>query len=467
MSDSSDIFKIPVLDKYLIYGPLHNITALVDGLAIQHIQEGLQSNLSTPNEALQSIVDRLRSPRIPVPKVRTGELDDPLFLGIIPTRDCNMACRYCDFTGPTKNNPAMDLKLARDAVDAYIKLLSDSCKQRAEVHFFGGEPFFAEEIVHFVVSYALKCATELDMAVHFEVTTNGLYNSSRCQWIADHFDTIVLSLDGPADIQELHRPAINGHSTYDVVIRNARIISESTAELIIRSCVTEETTARMPEIAEWICNEFRPSIVSFESLIPSHGSQAAGLSPPSPWEFAQYFDVASQILEANGIETILSTANISNHQASFCPVGKDALIISPNGKIDACYLLEEDWERMGLDMHLGQVSLAKEEPHQPVFEIDQKALQRMRSLNVYNQPLCSYCICRYHCAGGCHVNHDTSALPGLFDDLCIQTRLITIATLLKKIGQHNLVKEWVADLSAMENSIWQPTDRIFDSDVEL
>ena len=48
----------------------------------------------------------------------------------------------------------MSLRLARQAVDAYLRILAENGSRHAEVHFFGGEPFFAEEVVHFVVNYA-------------------------------------------------------------------------------------------------------------------------------------------------------------------------------------------------------------------------------------------------------------------------------------------------------------------------
>jgi hypothetical protein len=177
------------------------------------------------------------------------------------------------------------------------------------------------------------------------------------------------------------------------------------------------------------------------------------------------------------------------------------LIVSPDGSIDACYLLKKDWSRNGLNMRFGrlnvpgitqpaattcgtsvangrtvqiiplnQIGLASksaEPAPQSILEIDYKALEGVRSLNVNNRPLCANCMCRYNCAGGCHVNHNTSAVPGNFDSLCIHTRLIIIANLLKQMGQHDLVTEWLSDRTAMEASVWQMTDRIMSPELLL
>ena len=456
-SISTEIFALPILDKFLIYAPLHSLIALVDQRALAQIQRGLSAESDSLPEAVASLVRVLRLPGEPHPSVRTGPIAQPLFLGIIPTRGCNMACRYCDFAAPKKASQVMSLELVRSAIDGYLQLLVDCDQAHAEVHFFGGEPFSAPDVVHFAVGYARHHATSSGLSIRFEATTNGLYSAGRCQWIAEHFDAIVLSLDGPAALHDQQRPALNGRGTFEVVARTAKILSEGSVDLILRVCVTEQTVAQLSTIAQWICQEFRPSTVCFESLTPSPLAAAANLTPPDPWRFAQNFTVASRILDSYGIQTVLSTAALDNLRTSFCPVGKDALIVTPNGMIHACYLLEEDWRQKGLDMHLGRVDVSRDR-----LCVDTAALQRVRQLNVYHKSLCDHCFCRFHCAGGCHVNHDTAGTPGQFTDLCIQTRLVTIAALLRQMGQDHLLDAWFADRQAQQESVWRTSDRLME-----
>lgn len=455
-----DIFAIRVRDKFLLYSPLHYLVALVNQSALQEIRTCLRSPGPVSN-TLRPIVEQLTSEGQAVPTNQQGPLSQPLFLGIIPTRSCNLACRYCDFIVTSEHIPVMSLGLARQSIDNYMQLLRESNHQSAAVHFFGGEPFFAKDVIHFIVEYATLRARELDMRIHFEAITNGVFKQSDCVWIADNFETIILSLDGPSDIQDFHRSAINGRNTFPIVYRNAKMFSQSTAELIIRACVTDGTVPRMEEIAEWIGTEFQPSAVCFETLTQSPRSGSAGLLPPSPWEFGLNFVRAARILEKKGIETMLSTSNpqIIN-QASFCPVGKDALIVSPDGAVDACYLLQEDWKRNGLDLRFGQVA-------PDGFAIDHQALERIRGLSVHAKSLCANCLCRYDCAGGCHVNHDASMPAGRYDNLCVQTRIVTIANLLKQIRQTSLADEWLADGVALKSAIMQPTDSLLDPEYLL
>ena len=437
--------------KYIIYAPLHQVLALVNRQAAREICSCLQGESRGP-ASYSTIINKLHTNGEEIHGSSTGPLN-PAFLGIIPTRGCNMACIYCDFAASKIHSPVMPLTQARQAIEAFLLLQQSNGRPLAEIHFFGGEPFVADTVVHFAVEYASLRASELGLGTFFEVTTNGLYNAARCQWIADHFDSVVLSLDGPANIQDRQRPAANKKSAFAAVVQNARILSAGPADLVLRACITNESVDCMEEIAAWFRREFQPSAVCFETLSPSLLSMKSGLEPPDPWRFARNFYSAKKILDEGGIETVFSTAELNSCRSSFCLVGKDALIVSPDGAIDACYLLPETWQARGPDMHLGRLQDGK-------LAVSQQALDRVRGLSVERRPLCADCFCRYHCAGGCHVNHDTSGQPGNYDAQCIQTRLITILQLLDRLEQPRLRDEWLADRPSMEISVWQPNDRL-------
>ena len=426
----------------------------MNGQGKQLIQAGLQTGQAGENVVSQVLQQMLQPPAF-TPTLRSGPLASPLFLGLIPTRGCNMGCRYCDFAAPKKSSPVMDVEMARNAIDAYFNLLCRNNQSHAEVHFFGGEPFFAEKTVHFAVDYARQRAAALGLTVSFEVTTNGFYAAGRAQWIADTFDVVVLSLDGTADVQDSHRPAINGGPSSPVVLRSARIFSEGQGELLVRACVTHNSVSRLPEFASWVSRELRPSTVCFETLITAPLARSAGMLPPAPFEFARYFDQATRILAGYQIDVVLSTADLRTTRANFCPVGQDALIVSPDGAVDACYLLEQDWKDKGLDMRLGWLKGNQ-------LDIAPAALQHARSFGVDSKALCRNCLCRFHCVGGCPV---TQGKMVTYDSTCLQTRAITIVRLLRQMGEHALADAFLEDVAALEQAAWQSDDRLVHSEV--
>gem|GEM_PF-409497 len=453
-----NIFAIPISHQFLIYAPLHNLAALVDRAAALRLRDSLLSGEDVGAGQLGEIARTFNAGAEPAPLPKQG-LFAPAFLGLLPTRGCNLSCRYCGFLTPNDSQKIMNPKLARDAVNWYMDLVSQSGVRRAEIHYFGGEPFCVEEVLDLTVHLARIRAREAGCTVRFEVATNGTFGQERCQWAADNMDTIVVSLDGPAEVQNLHRPRKDGSGSFEAVVRNARILSEGAADLCFRACVTSETVERMPEIAAWFCQDFRPSAVSFEPVQLTPQSEAAHLYPPDPWTFARNFVAAARILEAHGVEPVYAPSDIHTRQVTFCPVGQDVAIVSPDGTIAACYLLQRDWEAKGLDLRLGHM---KKMENGGGVHLDADAVAFARSLNVWSKPFCARCFCKWHCAGGCHVNHAPAGLPGAYPRLCIQTRIIALRNVLEAMGQDALVQDWLQDREAMERSVWQVSDVLLD-----
>ena len=354
----------------------------------------------------------------------------------------------------------MDLGTARDAVIWYMSAVDRADQPRAEIRFFGGEPFCGDTVIDLAVHLARTRAAEYHRTVSFEVATNGACDARRAQWAADNLDTIVLSLDGPAPVQDYHRPYRNGRGSFEVVARNARIFSEGSAALFIRACVTSESVERMAQTAAWFCDTFRPAGVAFEPLQPSVESARAGIEPPAARAFASNFIAACDVLDAHGVESIYSAADIHTRRVSFCPVGHDAAIVAPDGTVSACYLLRRDWENRGLDLTLGRLDGA-------TLELRDGAVDRARSLNVHNKPRCTDCFCRWHCAGGCHVNHPCDDPPGSYDRLCTGTRIIALRNILAAMGQRDWARKWLADPAAVDRSVQRRSDRLCDLETSL
>lgn len=448
------VFILPIVEHYLLYAPLCNLAAAIDRVAVQRLRDALSMGRDTGAEMLDDILATLRLGGEPAPMPRQGPLE-PALLGLIPTRSCNLACEYCGFLDPDGANQVMDLSLAREAIAWYLNLVHSSGIETAEIHFFGGEPFCAEEVLDFAYHFARLRTRELGCAVRFEVVTNGTFSEERCRWAADSLDTIIVSLDGPASIQDRYRPRKDGRGSFATVARNLNILSEGSAELSIRVCVTSETVDVMPEIANWLCQSYRLVSVCFEPVQPTPQSTAAGLFPPDPWTFALRFIQAADILERHGVEPVYAAADITARQVSFCPVGHDGVIVSPDGTLSACYLVRSDWEARGFNLRLGRM-----EKRVPWF--DDEAVEAARRLNVWNKPFCASCFCRWHCAGGCHVHHELPASPGTYDPLCIQTRLIAARNIFKSLERDDLTPLLWQHPEALARMASQPSDLLID-----
>ncbi|MBQ6508877.1 MAG: radical SAM protein [Flexilinea sp.] len=425
----ADVWCVPLgTDLALIYAPFHGISTLV-------------------NRSLAGIISRcLRDADEPVPEVAPwiGDLrrpgsrperhrgtPDPLFLGLIPTRGCMMQCAYCDFV-TLRGHPLMTFETIRRAADGYAEILRGKENAVWEMHFFGGEPFAAYKEIVFAVNYARRKAAELGIPTHFEVTTNGFYPEERCRWIAENIDTVVLSLDGFPETQDRHRPGPNGTASFPTVCRSADIFSRGSCELIIRSCVSAENTEKLPEWAVFLSRRWAPEAVCLEPMIASDLAGKNGLVPPDAELFARNWAAAHRVLQKEKIRLVYSSGEISTVRNSLCPMGRDALIVSPDGRIGGCWQLAENQLAGGIDLHFGNVSSEG-------LDIDAGLLEQQRELSENNRERCRGCFCYAHCAGGCVLNRERNR------DFCRMTRILTLWQLLEQLDYGICADDLISD----------------------
>jgi uncharacterized protein len=460
----SSVYAVPVAEKYLIHSPLRRVTAFVNRSALATLQALLSKNGNSGNapESLQSLCRELCQPVQEPPPERSGPLQ-PLFLGILPTRACNLACVYCDFGAAHAAPEPMDLRMATAAVDWMAELVQSLGQDTLEIHFFGGEPFVAGEVVDVVVHRARAVAARSGLLPRFEVATNGVFDENRARFVGDYFDTVVLSFDGPQEIHDRHRsfplPG-GGRGSFEIVKRTAYLLSQSPTELCFRVCVSQESVLQLEQIAEWFCETFRPATINFETLQPSPESEAAGLKPPNPYDFAMHYVRASRLIERSGIKAVYAAAATDSLRYSFCPVGKDTLIVSPDGRVSSCYLLQQAWQNRGLDLDGGRLS------PDGIMEIDFDAIHRLRRM-ILDKPRCERCFCRWTCAGGCHVNHSYPGCSLAYDDFCIQTRIIAACALLDDLGFGQITDQLLADRDAMEVLALQSSDCLKECQISI
>ncbi len=441
-------FLIPILDKWLWYAPLHQTAALVNHSAARLLRERRGENL--PGE-LGELYDTIRSRPVSPPGPPTGELI-PTLLGIIPTRGCNMHCVYCDFGGPSASRKQLPPQIATAAVDWAAKRLVETGKNQFHIQFFGGEPFVASEIVETTVHHARHVSAQRRLTTYFDASTNGLLNARQCQFIGDYFDGIVLSLDGPPEFQDKYRPVAKDQPSSTWIERTAHCLSEMPLSLCLRMCVTQESVTQMERIAQWMIKTFNPAIINFETLTPRRSNQV-DLTPPDPYQFAAHAEGIYRIAEAAGVQAVYAAAESGLPRWSFCPLGNDAVIVSPDGRFSACYLPPEAWEQRRLSLDFGHLDTNGE-----AFLFPDR-VERIRHLPARSHH-CADCFCQYTCAGGCHVNRTYPNGSKKYTDFCIQTRLITAFRLLRDLGFQKLNWTLLEHREAMERLAHQSCDRI-------
>lgn len=450
----AELFALPVQNAFLVFNPLLQVSTLVNTRALDLLRQWLCGYVS-----FGSLPSELADLAILLTEDTSDRTDDthgplnPQFLGIIPTRACNAACKYCDFGSGRGKHRTMPLTIADATVTWYADFIRHCGQSLMKVHFFGGEPFVAREVVETVIHRSRALAAGYDLETHFEVSTNGIFEPEYARFVGDFFNAVVLSFDGFKEVHDYHRPISKHHGSFEDVRRSALLLSESPTELCLRCCISTENVTLMEAIADWFCRDFQPSVINFETLTTNPATLAAGLRPPNPYLFAKHCHRAQQIIRKQGIQAVYASASCETLKPSFCPVGQDTLIVSPDGRIGSCYLPQSVWRERGLDMNIGKIN------SEGKVGIDFDAIVRLRRL-VTDKPRCKNCFCKYTCSGGCHVSHTYPDSSLQYEDFCIQTRLLTACNLLDEMEQKEAAESLLSNRNAMKALALQVSDVI-------
>jgi len=403
-------FRLALDSDTICYRPLEGLTWLQRGrgaLPLRH--------LPTADAALQ-------------PRPRAGPLS-PEFLGLVCTRGCGLACRYCDFEAPRGD---LSVPLALRAVDWFCELCAREGRSEVAIELFGGDPLHTPEVVEAVALRAWLRAPQLGMRPALRLLTSGVGPGPLKDLVADLFVEVTVSIDGPPDVHNRLRPLLGGGGSFGEAADMAERVAAGQATLSLRSCVPASSVSGLVSSAGTLGRLFGPARMAFEPLRGNARSRAAGLAPPPADAFVGAFLRAAPELRAAGTEPLYSGAVLGEPTLSFCPVARDGFLVGPGrgaaeARVSACYLPAASWRARGLELEYGSLGV------DGGLHIDRSRLRAVRGLHVGSKPRCRSCFMRLHCAGACHVHHSYPGAPLEYDDTCRIVRALGYAELLRSL----------------------------------
>lgn len=444
-----EVYALPVGELRLLFSPLTWSVAVVNRAAVTELARLRAEPPSAPAGEVPRCRSLLELAGTPGHRWR----GDSSKLVIMPTRACNMRCVYCDFEAEHALARELDPRLACRVIEDYADRLQAENENMLRIHFFGGEALTALTCTETIVHYVRALCARRGLVPWFELTTNGFFAPGLLPFIGDYMDVVVVSLDGPASFHDGNRQQRNGRGTYETVASNVRQLAAYPVELCLRTCITDLSVSSMKEITEFFCSEFAFDVLSFEMLAENDCARVAGLHAPDPYRFAAGFLESERAGTRHGIQVVHGPSELTGPRISSCPLGQNTVMLSPDGRLSACYLNPEQWSVRGLDLEIGRIDA--------MTGVTYFAGQREQIASLLlDKPRCERCFCRFTCAGGCHVNQTPPGCSLAYDERCTAIRLITACRFLRRAGCDDQADHLIRQTSAMEALATHPDDRI-------
>jgi len=310
---------------------------------------------------------------------------------------CNMKCRYCFASqGSFGLAPSlMTLETGQKALDFLIE--KSGPIRNLEVDFFGGEPLLVADMLKHLVAYGRQREKETHKHFNFTLTTNcSLLDQDMIDFVIANDISVILSLDGRKEINDLHRVFNNGQGSYDrIVPKIKRMVEHHPRSYFVRGTFTRKNLDFASDLKHMV--ELGFDCISIEPAVgPDNGYsiQAEDL-PQVLAEYERLTDFLMQCRE-KGQEVLFFHYNLQLQggpclakRMSGCGAGIEYLVITPEGDIYPCHQFVGE-----KDFYMGNISQGI---------IDRKIRQRFEKNQIKDKE-CSQCWTRYFCGGGCHAN---------------------------------------------------------------
>jgi len=145
------------------------------------------------------------------------------------TQQCNFRCKYCIYSEQVNNSQRshstkkMDWPLAKKAIDFLWSHSVDS--PRVNIALYGGEPLLEFELIKSIVAYAEELF--VGKLLTFNMTTNGtLLTEEVIKYLNEKNIHLMISLDGPEEVNDWNRVFVDGRGTYNSVMKAINLVRQ-------------------------------------------------------------------------------------------------------------------------------------------------------------------------------------------------------------------------------------------------
>ncbi|MDO4754122.1 MAG: thioether cross-link-forming SCIFF peptide maturase [Bacillota bacterium] len=312
--------------------------------------------------------------------------------------DCNMRCKYC-FASQGEYEGArhlMPFEVGKAAFDFLVK--GSEGRRNLEVDFFGGEPLMNFGVVKQLVAYGRELEVKHNKHFRFTITTNGLLlDDEKIDYINEHMDNVVMSLDGRKEINDSMRPLPGGGGTHDLIIPKFKRLIEKRGDKMyyLRGTFTADNADFFEDVKHMAGLGFEN--ISVEPVVTEPSKPYALRENQLEEIFAQYEALAEDLANRRDYNFFHFNVNFDQgpcmiKRISGCGAGLDYLAVTPTGDIYPCHqFVGNDEFKLG-DVFNG---------------ISPEMLEKVEKFgkaSALEKEECKSCWAKYYCSGGCHAN---------------------------------------------------------------
>lgn len=259
------------------------------------------------------------------------------------TFDCNQRCGYC-FAAPQQTGD-MSFQTASEAISVAANAATRNGDHHLGVRFFGGEPLMRWDLIPALIAETRNIAAAHGLRTSFSVSTNALtLNEERRSFLLQNDVAVGISIDGTREVHDRNRLDLDGGSSFELVLRNARAAIDEDLRVELVLVVDPTTIGDLRTSVEYLHDatgaDFFILSLNVDAVWTAHDvSRLAHSYKELADYFADKFDQGRPIqIDAlnNKMNVLLRSGFI---RQGLCTIGQTDLAVIPDGRIYPCLRL--------------------------------------------------------------------------------------------------------------------------------
>ncbi|MBI5788796.1 MAG: SPASM domain-containing protein [Candidatus Schekmanbacteria bacterium] len=175
-------------------------------------------------------------------EVRKGSRCFYLFV----SQECNLKCLYCYGDGGSYKKGQM--LMGEVTLKNFFERCITERNVAYDILFFGGEPLLNLPLLKKAVEMGNQKKTD-GFQITFNMVTNGtVFSPEISQFMADHINSVTISLDGPKEYHDLQRCSGGDWSSHDLAVETISALQAADTRLSIRTIVTKKNYADIEKV---------------------------------------------------------------------------------------------------------------------------------------------------------------------------------------------------------------------------
>jgi len=262
------------------------------------------------------------------------------FICILPTTSCTMRCAYCHQRPASGREETMTQEEIETGLNKCAVFCTDVSKP-VDILIYGGEPLNAFHITQTIIQKTRKDSQLFEQPVRLSFTTSGYgLTLDQAEVLADADSFVILSVDGPPEVNDFVRINLGTESSFVTVIKAIQLLKRAGCRIGLSVTIGKHNVANLKNVVTDLIGYFDVNDIGLNAFLHWKDNRPNAYQVDVEDAFTSYID-AFEVTRQAGVFAEQPFRRIRpfvhrNPLLKDCSAPAERLVLAPGGLMGFC-----------------------------------------------------------------------------------------------------------------------------------